>query len=97
MVRVGVAAAVICCWTPAGVCELPSAPPQADANEVRQGEQEVGGTGGIGAELVRIRQVGTDIRAARIGPTVCDLYGPMPIESRSKRCPPCRVPLTHLC
>lgn len=34
--------------------------------------------------LVRIRQVLTNIRAARIGPTVCDLYGPMPIENRSK-------------
>jgi hypothetical protein len=26
----------------------------------------------------------TNIRAARIGPTVCELYGPMPIENRSK-------------
>jgi hypothetical protein len=34
--------------------------------------------------LVRIRQVLTNIRAARIGPTVCDLYGPMPVENRSK-------------
>ena len=26
----------------------------------------------------------TNIRAARIGPTVCELPGPMPIENRSK-------------
>jgi hypothetical protein len=37
--------------------------------------------------LVRIRQVLTNIRAARIGPTVCDLYKPMPIEHRSKTLP----------